>query len=451
MIRFVHTWLAAVLLILLALPAIAQQSAEPAGVSLSGVLIDHSTQRPLRNGRLIAKTPTGNVTVGMSGDSGKFSGTLPYAATTLLVECTAYQSRLIPVRQSTGRGRASAVVLVPLLPVVAQAKDKPYQQTEQTAYVQENVPRSTGRDTADVQRGTFRIFDAIRNTPLPATVCFFFTKSGRKTCLTANRSGQLSLAFKEHDIVAIEATVPDYQPYAGNLVIEQLGGTSIQHAIPMTRTLTLLAVTAEGATRCTIRSGQQTMRLTALQTGRFAGYDLLPGQYELSVSYGNRSVQRVIDLRSGLSWTAFARNADTIAIVKAPLLSVSESVVSNQQPNLSLPSPDSIPMIYFEQSSYLLKPDSQRVLQQVAQYMKTHADCTLEITGHTDNVGALALNQTLSMYRAMVTANFLTRQGVSDKRFIKAGLGGSQPLVTNDTETNKARNRRVSLKLIPTR
>jgi len=432
-------------------PAFAQQPVEPAGISLSGVLIDHSTKRPLRNGRLLAKTPTGNVTVGMSGDSGKFSGTLPYAATTLLVECATYQSRSIPVRQPTGRSRASVVVVLPLLPVVAQAKDKPYQQTEQTAYTQEHTTRPTGRDTADVQRGTFRIFDAIRNTPLPATVCFFFTKSGRKTCLTANTSGQLSMAFKEHDIVAIEATTPDYQPYAGNLVIEQLGDSAVQHAIPMTRTLTLLAVSAEGATRCTIRSGQQTVPLTAVQSGRFAGYDLLPGQYELSVSYGKHTVQRAIDLRSGLSWRTFVMSTDTIAIVKAPRLSASESVVVNQQPNLSLPSLDSIPMIYFEQSSYLLKPDSQRVLVQVAQYMKTHADCTLEITGHTDNVGAVALNQTLSMYRAMVTANFLSRQGVSDDRFIKAGLGGSQPLVTNDTETNKARNRRVSLKLIPTR
>lgn len=451
MTRLLHTYLVVILLIGLLTPAIAQQSAEPAGISLSGVLIDHSTKRPLGNGRLTAKTPTGNVTVGLSADSGKFSGILPYAATTLLIECTAYQSRSIPIRQPTGRGRASAVVIMPLLPVVAQAKDKPYQQTEQTAYIQEHTTQSTGRDTTDVQRGNFRVFDAIRNTPLPATVCFFFTKSGRKTCLTANASGQLSLAFSEHDIVAIEATAPDYQPYAGNLVIEQLGGTSVQHAIPMTRTLTLLAVTAEGATRCTIRSGQQIMRLIAIQPGRFAGYDLLPGQYELSVSYGNRTVQRAIDLRSGLSWTTFIRSTDTVAIVNAPRLTDPGSLVSSQQSNLSLLSPDSLPMIYFEQSSYLLKPDSQRVLELVAQYLKTHPDYTLAITGHTDNIGTPSLNQTLSMYRAMVTASFLTRQGISDERFIKAGLGSSQPLVTNDTETNKARNRRVSLKLIPTR
>ncbi|QJD78881.1 OmpA family protein [Spirosoma rhododendri] len=386
----------------------------------------------------------------MSADSGKFSGTLPYAATTLLVECAAYQSRLIPIQRSTGK--ASVVVIIPLLPVTEQAKNKPYRQTEQTAYVQDNETRSAGHDTAGVQRGIFRVFDATRNTPLPATVCFFFTKSGRKTCLTTNASGQVSLAFRERDIVALEASASDYEPYAGNLVIEQLGGSSVKHAIPMNRTLTLLAVEAKGATRCMIRVGQQIVPLTVLQPGRFAAYDLLPGQYELSIGYGKHAVQRTVDLRSGLNWTSFTKSADTIAIVKSPRPATApEPSVRNHELAPSLLSIDSIPMIYFEQSSYVLRPDSQRVLQQVAQYMKTHPDYTLEITGHTDNVGTPSLNQTLSMYRAMVTASFLARQGVDDDRFIKAGLGGNQPLATNDTEINKARNRRVSLKLISTR
>nr|WP_262924058.1 OmpA family protein [Spirosoma liriopis] len=105
-------------------------------------------------------------------------------------------------------------------------------------------------------------------------------------------------------------------------------------------------------------------------------------------------------------------------------------------------------MIYFEQSSYQLRPDSQNVLTQVVDYLKTHPTYSLQITGHTDNVGDPQLNQTLSVYRARATANFLTKHGISEDRLTKEGIGSSQPLAPNTTEANRVINRRVSLKLI---
>ncbi len=446
--RIVNRWLMCGWAGLLATTAVAQQAIEPTGVSVSGVLIDHITKRPLQNGRLLAKTPTGNVKIGMSGDSGKFSGNLPHTATALLVERTAYQSRLIPIGQADRR--SSPVVMIPLLPVIAQAEDRPYQQTEQTAYVQENVTRPTDQDSATVQRGTFRVFDAIREQPIQASVCFFFTKSGKKQCLTTDEAGLVSLPFRERDIVAIEATAPDYQPYAGNLVIDRLDNRAVQHAIPMTRTLTLLAVDAAGANRVALRSSQQLVSLKAMQAGRFSAYDLLPGQYELVVSHGKQTDRQPITVRSGLNWLSIRQPTDTLARPKQNRQAALESETARQKPEQPLAFLDSIPLIYFEQSSYQLKPESQRVLQRVAQYMTTHPACTLAITGHTDDVGDRSLNKTLSVYRAMVTATFLTRQGVSDSRLQQEGLGGSQPLYPNDTEANRALNRRVFLKLTAT-
>jgi outer membrane protein OmpA-like peptidoglycan-associated protein len=446
--RIVSRWLVCGWVGLLATPAIAQQAIESTGVSVSGVLIDHTTKRPLPNGRLLAKTPTGNVTIGMSGDSGTFSGNLPHTATALLVERATYQSRLIPIGQADRR--SSPVVVIPLLPVVAQAEDRPYQQTEQTAYVQENITRPTGQDSAAVQRGTFRVFDAIRDKPVQASVCFFFTKSGKKQCLTTDEAGLVSLPFRERDIVAIEATAPDYQPYAGNLVIDRLDKRAVQHAIPMARTLTLLAVDATGANRVAIRTGQQLVSLTAVQAGRFSAYDLRPGQYELIIKRGKQTVRQSIVVRSGLNWTSVTRTTDTLATPKTSRQVAQETGAVRQKSEQPLPFLDSIPLIYFEQSSYQLKPESQRILQQVAQYMNTHPACTLAITGHTDDVGDRSLNKILSVYRAMVTATFLTRQGVSDSRLQQQGFGGSQPLFPNDTEANRALNRRVFLKLTAT-
>jgi outer membrane protein OmpA-like peptidoglycan-associated protein len=80
--------------------------------------------------------------------------------------------------------------------------------------------------------------------------------------------------------------------------------------------------------------------------------------------------------------------------------------------------------------------------------MKVHRSYTLQITGHTDNVGNPQINHTLSVYRAQATARFLTNQGILDSLLTKDGIGSRQPIAPNDTETTRALNRRVSLKLI---
>lgn len=449
MTLLVNWWLVLIGFWLLVCPVCAQRAVKPAGTALSGMLIDHNTKRPLGNGRIVATTPMGNVPIGISDETGKFSGVLSNATTGLSVVFPAYQSQFIPVQPPADNGSESVMIIIPLLPVATQVENRPYQQTQQTAYLQEASMRSSASDTTNVQHGVFRVFDAVDNKPLPATVCFFFTRSSQKKCLTATASGLIALDFREKDIVAIEATSPNHQPYAGNLVIDQFGGRSLQHPIPMNRTLTILAVQAEGAARCTIQAGPRTWSLTTLQAGRFVAYNLAPGPYALTVFYGKRILRSTGELRSGLNWTSIVSGADTIAALNK------EKQVADYSPIRQTYAErvrfDSIPMIYFEQSSYSLKFDAQQVLYQVAHYMKANPNYTLEITGHTDNVGTPSLNQTLSMYRAMVTASFLSQQGVNDNRISKVGLGGSQPLVANDTEANRARNRRVYLKLVATR
>ena len=70
----------------------------------------------------------------------------------------------------------------------------------------------------------------------------------------------------------------------------------------------------------------------------------------------------------------------------------------------------------------------------------------LEIGGHTDNVGGTAYNEKLSDRRAATVKQWLISHGIETSRLTTHGYGQSQPLVPNDSDAHRARNRRVELK-----
>ena len=99
--------------------------------------------------------------------------------------------------------------------------------------------------------------------------------------------------------------------------------------------------------------------------------------------------------------------------------------------------------VYFDQSSYILRPEAYEQLNRLATIMIKNTSIKIEIVGHTDNIGAPRLNQTLSEQRAKVIANYLVNQGVSENSIAHRGEGQSKPIAPNDTEDNRQRNRRV--------
>lgn len=93
-----------------------------------------------------------------------------------------------------------------------------------------------------------------------------------------------------------------------------------------------------------------------------------------------------------------------------------------------------------------LKPESRPVLDQVAEYLKANPGIAMEIQGHTDNVGTAEYNLKLSRQRAQAVKDYLMGKGIPPERLDVKGLGLSSPLVPNDTEENRARNRRVEFR-----
>lgn len=101
--------------------------------------------------------------------------------------------------------------------------------------------------------------------------------------------------------------------------------------------------------------------------------------------------------------------------------------------------------VLFDFNKSTLRPESDSVLQNVLTLLQKDSALTLEIQGHTDNVGDDAYNQTLSDARARSVMAWLTSHGVAAARLSAKGFGKTKPVATNDTDEGRAKNRRVEI------
>lgn len=100
--------------------------------------------------------------------------------------------------------------------------------------------------------------------------------------------------------------------------------------------------------------------------------------------------------------------------------------------------------IQFEYGSYLLKEESIDELQTVAQLMRENPSLRVELSAHTDDTGSEGFNLRLSQARAESVANYLVEEEhIEADRLVVKGYGKSKPLVPNDSDENRAINRRV--------
>lgn len=101
--------------------------------------------------------------------------------------------------------------------------------------------------------------------------------------------------------------------------------------------------------------------------------------------------------------------------------------------------------IYFDFNSASTKPTSEVTLHTIAEVMKKNPDWSLNIEGHTDNIGVDIQNRDLSSRRAAAVRVALIQRGIGEARMVTAGFGASVPRATNTTLAGRARNRRVEL------
>lgn len=104
--------------------------------------------------------------------------------------------------------------------------------------------------------------------------------------------------------------------------------------------------------------------------------------------------------------------------------------------------------IQFKYNDSAILPVSFPLLDEVVQLMIERPQVKLGIYGHTDNRGGADYNKRLSDRRAAAVVKYIVDKGVGADRLESAGFGMEQPIVDNNTEENRAKNRRVEFKIL---
>ncbi len=104
--------------------------------------------------------------------------------------------------------------------------------------------------------------------------------------------------------------------------------------------------------------------------------------------------------------------------------------------------------VNFEKTKPRILEGSATQLDLLAKGLEKYKNIQIEVIGHTDGDGDdKRLNQYLSEFRAKVIASYLFNKGIDDKRIVTRGKGSAEPLAPNDNDENKARNRRVEVRI----
>jgi len=101
--------------------------------------------------------------------------------------------------------------------------------------------------------------------------------------------------------------------------------------------------------------------------------------------------------------------------------------------------------VRFNSGSAVLEFGYQTDLVLLASWLSSNLTTSVEIIGHTDNIGSAPANLQLSEDRAEAVVNFLLTSGISADRLSSSGRGDQVPISTNATLEGKALNRRVEI------
>jgi outer membrane protein OmpA-like peptidoglycan-associated protein len=210
-----------------------------------------------------------------------------------------------------------------------------------------------------------------------------------------------------------------------------------------TKPVLILTASALALAACTAPDGSARPRTT---NGAIAG-GILGGLIGASRGGDNRKEAMIIGAIAGatvggLIGQELDRQAEAL---RAEMNNDRVSIV-NTGSELVVTLPEAIT---FDTGSAVIRSSLRGDLQALARNLNEFPDSTIDIIGHTDNVGAASFNQQLSSQRANSVFGILSDGGVAHSRMRAIGRGEDEPIASNLSEAGRAQNRRVEVIIRP--
>ena len=383
--------------------------------------------------------------VGKSTDNGLFSIKIPCNSTALIIEKSGFRAINIPVSGNEG----TYFFEISLYPVDKQAVNRPYFQSEQKDTVLDNSDST--KSEKKVTR-FFKLIDVQSKAVISGEVCLYHTKKTDKDCFTSSQNPEDGkVIFDQKDIIGIVANANGYQPYNGNLIIDEIDNSSSVYEIALSKVISVLAfsikpeknqsknqpeITDKKRRKIPVKMMDASHGFAAVSTGE--NY-----QVKLSQGIGKSPLEVNLAKIAGLNLITLVLQNDSIdkpAMVQTP---------SREDPNFGKTALNNLSFrtIYFDQSKYDLRPAVKQTLDSMARWLAVNPSSLARVTGFTDNIGNPKRNLLLSEYRAKVIASYLINHGVKETQIYWKGMGGENPVASNDSEETKILNRRVEIKI----
>ena len=116
-------------------------------------------------------------------------------------------------------------------------------------------------------------------------------------------------------------------------------------------------------------------------------------------------------------------------------------VVEKERKNISI-----ILKVQFDPKKAVIKKKYHNRIKKLADFIKAHPETTIEIIGHTDNVGKEGYNMLLSQHRANSVRKYLIDKfGIDASRIHSLGYGPNQPIASNKTKEGRRKNERIEV------
>jgi outer membrane protein OmpA-like peptidoglycan-associated protein len=140
--------------------------------------------------------------------------------------------------------------------------------------------------------------------------------------------------------------------------------------------------------------------------------------------------------------------AATVAVTSEPKQNVKLTLRYKRQPP---PPPFVLTGVNFDTGKAIIRPESTGLMDIVVEFMKHKKSATIEISGHTDNVGKPKANKALSARRAQACRSYLISRGIEGTRITAVGYGDERSLAPNNSDENRQKNRRIEVVELPPR
>ncbi|MFY9310673.1 MAG: OmpA family protein [Bacteroidia bacterium] len=178
-----------------------------------------------------------------------------------------------------------------------------------------------------------------------------------------------------------------------------------------------------------LSSGTTVQKVTSTSTGEFAISIAAGKNYDIAVSkpgYSFQTVNAIIPEVAG-----YEKKVGDVSLQK---VETGKKIILNN--------------IFFDVNQSTLRKESYGELGRVLKLMNDISSLRIEISGHTDNIGSVKSNKTLSEQRAKAVKDYLIANGANKDRLTSKGYGSTQPVANNATEGGRQLNRRTEFKVL---